>query len=159
MTVWKGISSLLMYMARTGCVASGRMPTLRKVIFAGEALRARYLMDWMRCFRDKEFFNGYGPTEATGLSTIHRIDSAPEALDETIPIGRACANTEVFLLDEELMPVPAGQIGELCIRGSGVSRGYWNDPSRTAESFISNPRTDAGGHYLPNGRLGAPAGG
>jgi len=138
-TIWKGISSLLMYMARTGCLKPENMPTLKKVLFAGEVLPTKYLIEWMQCYPAKEFYNGYGPTEATGMSTYYRIPAAPQDPRDSIPIGRACENTEVLLLDEKGTPSPKGEIGELCIRGSGVSPGYWNDSRKTSQVFVSVP--------------------
>jgi amino acid adenylation domain-containing protein len=140
-TLWKGVSSLLSYMARAGSLRPGAMPTLKKVLFAGEVLPTKYLIEWMRCFPEKEFFNGYGPTEATGMSMYYRVPSVPSDAREAIPIGKACSNTEVFLLDPGGGFVSQGEVGELCIRGSGVSPGYWNDPEKTAQAFITNPRT------------------
>ncbi len=140
-TLWKGISSLLMYMARTGCLQAGSLPTLKKILFSGEVLPTRYLMEWMRCYPNKQFYNGYGPTEATGMSTCHYIHTIPLDPREVIPIGKACANTEILLLDENNTPVLEGEIGELCIRGSGVSPGYWNNPVKTSQAFVTNPLT------------------
>ncbi len=138
-TLWKGISSLLMYMARTGCLKPGAMPTLKRVIFSGEVLSTKYLIQWMQCYPEKMFYNGYGPTEATGMSMFHAVPNVPSDPGAIIPLGRACGNTEVLLLDEKSAPVQTGEIGELCIRGSGVSRGYWNDPKKTSLAFVPNP--------------------
>ena len=60
--------------------------------------------------------------------------------DERIPIGRACANKEVFLLDEHLQPVPPGQPGELCVRGIGLAKGYFGQWDKTRSAFIQDPR-------------------
>lgn len=138
-TIWKGISSLLMYIARTGALKPHRMPSLNKILFAGEILPARYLSEWMTCFPEKAFYNGYGPTEATGMSTCYRVPAAPESPSENIPIGKPRANTEIFLLDADGRPVVQGDVGELCIRGAGLSPGYWNDPEKTGARFIVNP--------------------
>ncbi len=140
-TLWKGISSLLMYMARTRSLQPGGMPTLRKVLFGGEPLQTRYAIDWMTAFPEKAFYNVYGPTEATGISAFYHLDHLPEDPDDPIPIGRACRNTEVLLLKTDDAEAAPGETGEVCLRGSGLSRGYWGDPSRTRASFVANPLT------------------
>lgn len=85
-------------------------------------------------------FNGYGPTEATVLCSLWRV---PEGADE-ISIGAPIANTRFHLLDEDLAPVGAGEIGELCIAGAGVALGYVNRPELTAERFVPEPGGPAG---------------
>lgn len=138
-TLWKGVSSLLMYMARTKSLSPGGMPTLRKVLFGGEPLRTADLIQWMKTFPEKEFVNVYGPTEATGISSFHRLNQVPEHPDEPVPIGRPCANTEILLLKEDGAEAAAGETGEIFIRGSGLGRGYWRDPEKTGAAFVSNP--------------------
>lgn len=81
------------------------------------------------------FFNVYGPTEATGISTCYPVDQIPKNENEIVPIGKPCANTEIFLLKDGGFPVEDGEIGELCIRGSGLSPGYWNDEEKTNNFF------------------------
>jgi amino acid adenylation domain-containing protein len=147
-TLWKGISSLLMYMVRTKSLSPGGMPTLRKVLFGGEALKAPYIAAWMKTFPEKDFYNVYGPTEATGISTYHHLDRLPENPDESLPIGRPCANTDILLLKADGAEAAAGETGEICIRGSGVSRGYWMDAAKTEAAFVPNPLTGAPGDRI-----------
>jgi non-ribosomal peptide synthetase component F len=134
-TLWKGVASLLMYMARTGCLTPGSMPHLQQVLFAGETLPTKYLIDWMRAFPEKRFFNAYGPTEATGVSVCYQIDSIPSGPQQNIPIGTARDDTGILLIDDECRQVAPGEVGELCISGTGLARGYFNDPVKTARSF------------------------
>lgn len=147
-TIWKGVSSLLMYIARRVSLKEKHLPALKKVLFGGESLPAKYLMDWMEAFPDKEFYNVYGPTEATGISTFYRVREIPKDPLRRLPIGQACANTEVFILREDLSRAGMGEEGELAIRGAGVSRGYWNNGEKTEEQFIPNPFTN-----LPGDRI------
>ena len=136
-TIWKGISSLLFYMQRAGVIAPGRIPTLSRVLFGGDVLPARTLMRWMEAFPDKSFYNVYGPTEATGISLCYPVKSIPQDPGERIPIGRSCKGMKEALLDENLLPVPNGTVGELCLTGPGLGKGYLNDPERTAQAFFA----------------------
>jgi amino acid adenylation domain-containing protein len=152
-TLWKGVSSLLMYMARAGVLRSGSMPTLKQVVFAGETLPTRYLIDWMRAFPEKTFYNGYGPTETTGVSTCYRVNSVPEGPHVRMPIGVPRQGARVILLSEEQAEVPVGEIGELCIAGRGLARGYLNDPEKTARSFVPDPLSSSGELIYKTGDL------
>ncbi len=109
-----------------------------KVILGGEALQAKHLNRWRRAIPACRFINLYGPTEVTVDCTAYRIERTFED-QEKIPIGRACRNMEILLLDEELRPVKEGEAGEICVRGAGLALGYYGDPGRTAEAFIQNP--------------------
>ncbi len=138
-TLWKGISSLLMYIARAGLLDEDRIPTLKKVLFGGENLPTKYLIEWMKTYSCKLFYNVYGPTEATGISAYYKVDKVPENSNDCIPIGKACNNSEILLLSEDNTPVKNREVGELCIRGSGLASGYWNDLDKTDKVFIVNP--------------------
>ncbi|MGE5223185.1 MAG: amino acid adenylation domain-containing protein [Omnitrophica WOR_2 bacterium] len=137
-SLWKGVSSLLMYMHRAGVVRAGRIPTLRTVIFAGEPLAAQYLAGWMQALPQVAYFNGYGPTEATGVSLCYPVDHVP-APGETIPIGKPCKGARAALIGEDGRPVQPGEIGELCISGDCLARGYLNDPEKTQRRFTPPP--------------------
>jgi D-alanine--poly(phosphoribitol) ligase subunit 1 len=138
-TIWKGVSSLLMYLSSTGALKEERIPTLQRVLFGGEVLPTKHLMNWMKAYPGKRFYNVYGPTETTGISAYYPVQRPPGSPGETIPIGRACSNTEIFILTEEDRLAQSGETGELCIRGSGLSLGYWNDEEKTARAFVRNP--------------------
>jgi D-alanine--poly(phosphoribitol) ligase subunit 1 len=138
-TVWKGVSSLLMYLSTTGCLKEDRIPSLEKILFGGEVLATKHLMNWMKTYPAKRFYNVYGPTETTGISAFYPVTKAPASATESIPIGKACSNTEIFVLTEENRRAQVGETGELCIRGSGLSLGYWNDEEKTARAFVRNP--------------------
>ncbi|MFN7609998.1 MAG: amino acid adenylation domain-containing protein, partial [bacterium] len=109
---------------------------------------------------DTIVLNGYGPTEATVYASAYAGPLQP--LDRNIPIGRPIANTQIYLLDEDLNPVPVGVAGEIHIAGAGLARGYLNRPALTAEKFIANPYGEPGsrmyrtgdlGRYLPDGNI------
>lgn len=116
---------------------------VRRMGFGGEALPARWLNAWRSVLPDAVFMNMYGPTETTIDCTYHIIDR-PYADDEPLPIGRACENMQVMLLDDQLRAISQpGVPGELCVKGAGVALGYYGDPERTAASFIQNPLQSA----------------
>lgn len=126
-----------------------------KALCGGEAM-PRQLANELAA-RCGELWNMYGPTETTIWSTISRV----RAGDELLTIGRPIANTEVYILDSHLNPVPVGTDGEIFIGGEGLARGYLNRPDLTAEKFIEHPfkaegrlyRTGDLGRYLPDGRI------
>ncbi|MHC5065368.1 MAG: amino acid adenylation domain-containing protein, partial [Planctomycetota bacterium] len=108
---------------------------LQRMLVGGEALPADLAEDLLRMVGG-ETINVYGPTETTVWSTSHRL--VPDATGP-IPIGRPIANTALYILDEQLQPVPQGTIGELFIGGDGVVRGYFNRTELTAERFLNDP--------------------
>jgi amino acid adenylation domain-containing protein len=113
-----------------------------KILCGGEALSrelANQLLD-----KGASLWNLYGPTETTIWSTIYHVNST----EGTVCIGRPIANTQLYLLDEHLQPVPVGVSGELYIGGAGLARGYLNRPELTAQKFITNPLS-----LEPNARL------
>ena len=91
--------------------------------------------------------NNYGPTENTVVTTSGVVLPNSDA-DIQPPIGCPISNTEVYVLDERLRPVPVGVPGELCIGGESLARGYLNRPNLTAENFIPNPYSDTPGARL-----------
>ena len=86
--------------------------------------------------RSRFVWNMYGPTETTVWSTIYRLSGREKV---QIRIGHPIANTQIYILDGQLKPVPPGVTGEIYIAGSGVARGYWNQPTLTSERFLQNP--------------------
>ncbi len=109
-------------------------PDLRTLISTGEELVSELVHPWLR--DGLEFWNGYGPTEATMGSTFMKLDASTPLPP---PIGRPKPNYRAYVLDPWLNPVPAGVFGELHIGGAGVSRGYLNRPELTKEKFIGDP--------------------
>lgn len=110
------------------------MRRLGKLLLGGESLPSTLVAQLRRVFPG-ELLNMYGPTETTIWSATHRVDG----VDAMIPIGRPIANTQIYILDQQLQPVPVGVPGELFIGGKGVARGYLNRPELTAEKFIPDP--------------------
>lgn len=111
---------------------------LKKVMFLGEVMPTKQFNIWRRALPDVKFANLYGPTEATGDCTYYKIERE-FADDEPIPIGFACENTEVILLNENDCQVKRDEIGEICVRGCSLALGYYNNQEKTDEVFRENP--------------------
>ena len=112
---------------------------LRTVMFSGEVMPTRALNYWMDHLPQVRYVNLYGPTEITCNCTYYTV-SRRFRDDELLPVGRAFRNTRVFLLDEkqQLIRKP-GEVGEICIEGTCLALGYWNNREKTDEVFIRNP--------------------
>jgi amino acid adenylation domain-containing protein len=148
LTQWFSVPSILNHMAKLDVVRDGAFPSLRRLLWCGERFPTSGLMYWMRRLPHVEFTNLYGPTETTIASSFYRVPACPENEREEIPIGEGCDGEELLVLDADLRPLPPGKIGDLYIRGPGLSPGYWRDPERTAAAFISNPFGDEPGDCL-----------
>ncbi|MBI1959904.1 MAG: amino acid adenylation domain-containing protein, partial [Candidatus Rokubacteria bacterium] len=121
--------------------APGAFRGLRECLFGGETAEPRWVREVLEHERPERLLHVYGPTEATTFASWYPVESvAPGAA--TIPIGRPISNTEIYILDGHLSPVPIGVVGELCIGGPGLARGYLNRPGLTAERFIPDPFSD-----------------
>jgi amino acid adenylation domain-containing protein len=133
------------------------LPDLRYLIVGGDVCPPALTR---RRHEALQFFNAYGPTEATVCASVQRCDGEYQ---EMVPIGRPFANARLYILDANRELVPVGVEGEIYIGGAGVARGYLNRPELTAERFVNDPfRADAGarmyktgdlGRWLPDGRI------
>ncbi len=116
---------------------------LRLILSASEPLLSDIPKKWRLDFNQKiQFINMYGQTETTGIVCVYPIPDEYEDKVTIIPIGKPIANTEVYILDEHLSPVPDGEVGEIYISGSSLARSYFNRPDLTDEKFIPNPFSD-----------------
>lgn len=111
---------------------------LHTVAFASEVFPVRQLNLWRSALPQARFINLYGPTETTGICCYYEVDRE-FAENETLPIGRPFRNTEVILLDEKDQIPPRGEQGEICIRGTRLTLGYYRNPGKTREAFVQNP--------------------
>ncbi len=115
---------------------------LHTIAFGSEVFPIRQFRIWREALPEAVFTNLYGPTEGTGMCCYYRVERE-FAEDEAIPIGRPFPNREILLLTPEGKRAEAGQEGEICIRGTALTLGYYNDPERTAEAFVQNPLNTA----------------
>lgn len=131
------------------------VPSLRTLILGGEPCPRDLVQRWSRPGR--RILNTYGPTETTVTATWSELKP-----DQPVTIGRPLPSYSVYLLDEHLRPVANGEIGEICIGGIGVARGYVNRPSDTGDRFVADPFAGArpGARLYRTGDLGrlAPSG-
>lgn len=120
-----------------------KTPSLLKyVFFSGEVMPLKHLKDWQEHLPNTMFVNLYGPTEITCNCTYYIVDNYKK-YDNSIPIGKAFPNENVFLLSENNEEInDTDVIGEICVSGAGVSLGYFNDKEQTRRSFIQNPLND-----------------
>jgi D-alanine--poly(phosphoribitol) ligase subunit 1 len=114
------------------------LEALRKVFFAGEVFPTKHLNYWRRHLPGAFFVNLYGPIEISVDCTYFIVDRE-FADDEKLPIGFPCRNTDILILNDQNQPVSGEEPGELCVRGSSLALGYWNNPERTAQAFVQNP--------------------
>jgi amino acid adenylation domain-containing protein len=119
--------------------------SLRRVLCGGEVL-AVALQERFFARLEAELYNLYGPTEATIYTTCWVCER--DSQRPTVPIGRPMANIQIYLLDDDLQPVPIGVPGELYIGGMGLARGYLHRPDLTAQTFLPNPYSNEPGARL-----------
>ena len=141
--------------------------SLKRIVTGGEALSNELRKELIDTFKNTDLFLAYGPTEAT-ISVTH-WNCRTGGYQNKTPIGRPISNTQIYILDTHLNPVPVGVRGEIYIGGAGLARGYLNRPDLTADRFIPNPfvndedacngktlrlyRTGDLARYLPDGNI------
>jgi amino acid adenylation domain-containing protein len=142
-----------------------KVPSSVRVLSVGtEKALGHRLEQWQKVSEGRvAFFQGYGPTETTVTCTMYRHDGRSFDTHSALPIGRPLPNTEIYILDQYLQPVPVDFPGELHIGGDGLARGYFNRAELTAEKFIANSfredstsrlyKTGDLARYLPDGNI------
>ncbi len=165
----QGISALFLTTALFNQIAQAvpsAFNSLRYLLFGGEAVDPQWVQEVLKNGGPQQLLHVYGPTENTTFTSWYLVQDVPEDAT-TIPIGRPIANTQVYILDKYLQPVPVGVPGELHIGGAGLARGYLNRPDLTVEKFIDNPfdksrvtcpesklyKTGDKARYLPSGNI------
>jgi aspartate racemase len=135
---------------------------LRQLLAGGDVLSPAHVGTAVRSLPQCRIINGYGPTENTTFTCCHPVGES-EVKRARVSIGRPVANTTVYILDENLQPVPIGVPGELYAGGDGLAHGYLNRPDLTSEKFVRDPFSDRPGarlyktgdvcRYLRDGRI------
>ena len=153
------INSAILPPSMLAILPGDKLPELKRIISAGESCPWEVAATWAK---DRDFYNGYGPTEATVGPTIYRVDPGMEEI-KNIPIGRPLNNIRSYILDKHLKPVPIGIPGELHIGGICLARGYHNHPELTSAKFVPDPFSNIPGarmyktgdlaRFLPDGNI------
>jgi amino acid adenylation domain-containing protein len=135
------VPSVMTILLKSGRLTPGIFPDLRHVIAAGEVLAPEIVRQWMERYPHIQYTNMYGPTEITVDCTYHVITPPSVVGADSVPIGKARRNMEVYaLLEDGTLSKEPGAEGEIVVRGKSVAYGYLNDPERTAKAFIQNPQ-------------------
>lgn len=112
---------------------------LRLLISTGEPLPVDLCKAWFARCPKVPLINAYGASECSDDASLHRLTKAPTIVTGNIPVGAPLPNTQLYVLDANLQPLPVGVTGELCIGGAGVGRGYINDPAQSRQRFLPDP--------------------
>lgn len=127
---------------------------LHTVAFSGQPLTARQRTAWQEALPKAKFWNLYGPAETAGVCCYYEVSRKLRG-EEEIPLGRPFPNLGIVLLDDSGSEALPGMVGEICVRGSRLSPGYFRDPELTAEAFVPNPLSpDIPERLLRTGDLG-----
>ncbi len=127
------------------------LPGLRSLVVTGEALPPDLCHRWFARYPEIPLVNAYGPTECSDDVTHAIIRFGDELGDARVPIGRPVRNTRLYVLGDDLRPVPAGVAGELYVGGTGVGRGYLNDRTKTSLTFMADPYGEPGARMYRTG--------
>lgn len=139
LSVWYSTPSVLTQLVLRGGLERFAYDRLRTILYAGEVFAAKHLRALRAALPQVALANLYGPTE-TNVCTAYRVPATLPAGDDPLPIGRACANCEVFALDEAGAVVLPGGEGELYVRGPTLMQGYWRDEAQSRSVLLPDPR-------------------
>jgi len=132
------VPTIMVNIANLDLLATTRLDRLKKVFFIGEVFPTKHLNYWRRHLPQAMFVNLYGPIEITVACTYFIVDR-DLADEEKLPVGFPCRNTEILILNEQNQLAKVDEPGEICVRGSSLALGYYNNAERTARGFVQNP--------------------
>ena len=136
------VPSIMVNIANMDLLSKIELPELELVWFAGEVFPTKQFNYWKKQLPDTQFANLYGPIEIT-LDCTYFIVEREFNDSEPLPIGYPCKNTDVLILNENDEPCERGEEGELCVRGTSLAMGYYNNPEKTQAAFTQNPLNHA----------------
>lgn len=132
------VPTIMVNIANMGILDEHPLADLKKVLYAGEVFPVKHLRTWMEHIPAATFVNMYGPIEIT-VDCLYHIVSIEDVRKGEVPIGKPFRNTKMFILNERDEECAANEPGELCIGGTSLAMGYYNDPEKTAKVFVQNP--------------------
>src|SRR4051794_7931517 len=132
------VPTIMVNIANLDLLAEIKLDRLTKVFFIGEVFPTRHLNYWRRHLPNAMFVNLYGPIEITVACTYYVVDRDLSD-DEKLPVGFPCRNTAILILNDQNQLVKVDEPGEICVRGSSLALGYYNNAERTAKGFVQNP--------------------
>tara|TARA_R110001583_G_scaffold58103_1_gene173431 strand:+ start:6354 stop:7880 length:1527 start_codon:yes stop_codon:yes gene_type:complete len=132
------VPTIMVNIANMDLLRTDYLKDLKLVWFAGEVFPTQQFNYWCKSLPKTTFANLYGPIEIT-LDCTYYIVNREISDDEPIPIGHACRNTDILILDNDNKQVNGNEEGELCVRGTSLAMGYYNNPEKTAQAFVQNP--------------------
>src|SRR5436190_6681450 len=132
------VPTIMVNIANLDLLAKFDLRKISKVFFIGEVFPTRHLNYWRRHLPQAMFVNLYGPIEITVACTYFIVDR-DFSDDEKLPVGFPCKNTGILILNENNLLAKVDEPGEICVRGSSLAPGYYNNPERTAKGFVQNP--------------------
>ena len=136
------VPTIMVNMANMGLMEKMPLPDLKMVWFAGEVFPTKQFNVWKKNLPWARFVNLYGPIEITLDCTWFEVTREFRD-DEPLPIGFPCRNTDILILNADNKPVVDDEEGELCVRGTSLAMGYYNNPEKTAAAFTQNPLNTA----------------
>ena len=146
------VPSLLRVMLESNDDLAERLPNLRYCVCSGETLPVELAAACRKKLPNTLLINLYGSSEIAADVTCYEVTDTSGL--NIVPIGKPIANTQVYILDAQLQPVPFGVVGEIYVGGEGLARGYLNQPTLTDEKFVSDPFVDGNGRLFRTGDLG-----
>ncbi|PAU59158.1 non-ribosomal peptide synthetase [Pseudomonas indica] len=152
LTLWEAVPAMIRGVLAASTPATD-LGALRWLLPTGEALPPALCRDWFARFAQVPLMNAYGPAECADDVAFHAIAAPSDEQAQAMPIGRPTPNTELYVLDDALRPLPVGVPGEICVAGAGVGRGYLHDAERTRAAFVEHPLRP-GARFYRTGDLG-----
>lgn len=132
------VPTVMISVANGGVLENADLSALKLILFAGEVMPNTQLNIWRKAQPQCTYANLYGPTEISDVCTYYIVDR-PFKDSDSLPIGKACENMRIIILNEKNEIAKTNEQGEICVIGTGVSLGYWNNPEITQKAFIQNP--------------------
>lgn len=132
------VPTIMVNIANMDLFSTINLPTIKNIWFAGEVFPTKQFNYWKNNLKSTVFANLYGPIEIT-LDCTYFIVNREIPDDEPLPIGIPCRNTDVLILNDNNQIIADGEEGELCVRGTSLAMGYYNNPEKTADAFVQNP--------------------